>query len=282
MTNDYNSNLHTHTNYSDGSHSPEFFIKHAIKKGLKSYAITDHAPIPDINCKWSMKENQIDKYFLHLKKLKDKYSDDIELLPGLEVDYIPGIIKPSCFQKYNPDILIGSLHFVKSPDGNIISIEGPSDIFHKEVKNKFRNNYKLLVEKYYETILDMINTGDIDIIGHVDKIKINISRVNPNFLQSNWYKGLERKISKEISKFNGFIEINTRGMYKKIINEPYPSVNMIKIIFENGGKLILNGDTHDPDGIKCLYKKTLKILAKEKISYIYTRDCRAWAMFSIK
>lgn len=61
--------LHSHTNLTDGFHSPEFVIKLAKKEGLKAIAITDH------NC--------IDALPIS-KKVAEK--ENIELITGVEIN----------------------------------------------------------------------------------------------------------------------------------------------------------------------------------------------------
>lgn len=46
MLANYECDLHGHTNRSDGSDSPDEFIRHAVKRGVKVAAITDHDVIP--------------------------------------------------------------------------------------------------------------------------------------------------------------------------------------------------------------------------------------------
>jgi len=64
-----NCDLHTHTYYSDGFHSPEYLIKLAVSKKLKAIAITDHNDVG------ALTESQ---------KLAKK--EKIELINGVEIN----------------------------------------------------------------------------------------------------------------------------------------------------------------------------------------------------
>ncbi|MCC6864771.1 MAG: PHP domain-containing protein [Ignavibacteria bacterium] len=64
----FKADLHTHTHYSDGYHSPEELIKHAKNSGLTHIAITDH--------------DNVDSYF-EASEYADKFG--IELISGTEI-----------------------------------------------------------------------------------------------------------------------------------------------------------------------------------------------------
>lgn len=60
--------LHMHTNYSDGFHSPEKLIEKANSRDIKILSLTDHDNV-----------NGIDEAVTHAKKF------DIEIIPGVEI-----------------------------------------------------------------------------------------------------------------------------------------------------------------------------------------------------
>jgi histidinol-phosphatase (PHP family) len=283
MTNFYPSNLHTHTSFSDGTDTPELFAQKAIEAGLCSYAFTDHAPIPNISRKWCIPDNKIEEYFSEIRTIQRKYKSDIEILCGLEVDYIPGIIAPSDCKKYNPDILIGSIHFLKLPNNDyLLELDSNIEHFKEGLKYLFNNDCRKLITHYYKTLTDMILSSGFDIAGHVDKIKMHIGKLFPEMLLTPWYLDLEYQASQTIANSNTFVEINTRGMYKGQTDSPYPSWRMIELINKMGGKLVLNADTHDPNGITGCFDETLQHLKKINISHIYTRRNNNWEKFYIK
>lgn len=61
--------LHTHSNFSDGSDSPEKLVEKAYKLGLKAVALTDHNTIDGLD------------QFL---KAGEKYKGKMEVIPGIE------------------------------------------------------------------------------------------------------------------------------------------------------------------------------------------------------
>ena len=93
-------------------------IEEAIKQGMHTLGFSDHSSVP-FESRVSIPMDKNDEYVGHIKDLKIKYKDQIDILASMEMEFIPGIVVD--FQKtkkdYNLDYLIGSVHLVgKSPD----------------------------------------------------------------------------------------------------------------------------------------------------------------------
>lgn len=69
--------LHIHTNFSDGSHTPEEMIQAYREKGFKCVAITDHKFMTPPN------------YYNYLELLSTKLKGEMMVLVGAELDYEP-------------------------------------------------------------------------------------------------------------------------------------------------------------------------------------------------
>ena len=89
-------NLHTHTRWSDGSSEPERYVDEALKQGFSVLGFSDHSPVPFENS-FALKEKNLSLYCRAIRELKKKYSSPssadkpIEILLGIEVDFIPGL-----------------------------------------------------------------------------------------------------------------------------------------------------------------------------------------------
>ncbi|MCK4847805.1 MAG: PHP domain-containing protein [Candidatus Heimdallarchaeota archaeon] len=77
--------LHIHTTFSDGYSSPESVIQTAIAKNLKQICITDHFSTskPALNT-----IDELENYYQILQKLKRKFSAQIRVSIGIEVDLL--------------------------------------------------------------------------------------------------------------------------------------------------------------------------------------------------
>ena len=85
--------LHNHTILCNHANdSMDKYIKKAIKKGIKIYGFSDHAPM-NYDEKYRMSFDEMNIYENWIDKVKEKYQDKIKILKGYEVDFTPEVDK---------------------------------------------------------------------------------------------------------------------------------------------------------------------------------------------
>ena len=87
------SNYHSHCTFCDGRSIPEDFVRFAITHGFRAYGFSSHSPLP-FETFWNMSKDDMPEYLQEINRLKQKYSDQLEIYAGLEIDYLnkePGI-----------------------------------------------------------------------------------------------------------------------------------------------------------------------------------------------
>ena len=109
MQTDIRSDLHVHTNFSDGKNSIEEMVCGALIRNLSCIAITDHSP------SLLYKRYKDDSYFLEqhevIDQLRKKYGAHITILKGIEADILPnGDVDLSTALAKKMDIVVASLH----------------------------------------------------------------------------------------------------------------------------------------------------------------------------
>jgi histidinol-phosphatase (PHP family) len=252
-----NSNYHTHSHFCDGKGELEDYVLTAISKGMKCLGFSGHAPIPyKISI---MKQENLQKYIDEVNFLKQKYKDKIQILLGLEIDYIPNIISPSNDKYKILDFKIGSIHYVDFFKSGIpYAVDLSEESFFRGLKEIFSNDLEKLCARYYELLREMIKTKSIDIVGHLDKIK----RYNNFPEESLWYKKEIISTLELIKKTNAIIEINTRSLYKEKKSYLYPSEWIIKLIKDFDIPIVVNSDAHSPDELQERFDYVQNIIEK--------------------
>ena len=241
-------NFHSHSQYCDGKSPIEDHVKAAIQQGLFALGISSHAPVPFDNL-WSMKSERLPDYLEDIEKLSTKYGSAIELYKGLEIDYIPGKVGPSSkfIKDAHLDFTIGSIHFVGCfENGKDWPIDGPNSDFDSGLHQIYNGEMKRVVQKYFQLTRELINTERPDIIGHMDKIKMHGQSRHGFSEHLPWYRDEIMFTLETIQKSNIVMEINTRGMYKKKMKEPYPSWWVIEESKRMNIPLMINSDSHTP------------------------------------
>lgn len=239
-----NYNLHTHSNFSDGKSEMEEMVLDAISKNLKVIGITDHSPMPFEN-RVSLKKERVNDYVVEVKRLKDKYKDQINVRLGMEMEYIPGMSEDfqSVRESLGLEYLIGSVHLVEK-DGALWFIDGAKIEPYDEGLNKiFHGDIKAGAKRFFEQSNMMIENEKFEIIGHFDKIKMN--NKGRYFRESDkWYRDLLFETLDLIKQKNLIVEVNTRGMYKGRYDGFYPSEWLFPFLKEMRIPVIISSDGH--------------------------------------
>jgi histidinol-phosphatase (PHP family) len=239
-------NHHTHSLYSDGSSLPEEYIKAAIEKGFNLLGFTEHSPLPFENT-FSFKNENKEEYIALMISLKQKYSGQIAVYSGMEMDYIPGMSENFAKVKadYKLDYLIGSVHLVR-PENNdeLWFTDGPDYRTYDQGLNElFSGDIRKAVTTYYNQINEMIENQHFEIIGHFDKIKMHN---HDRFFTEDeaWYKDLVNETLALIQDRDIIVEVNTRGIYKQRSETTYPGLRILKQIKAMRIPVMVNSDAH--------------------------------------
>jgi len=242
---------HIHTKlckHADGEISS--YVEEAIKLGFSEIAFTDHIPLPDnfdIAHRMSIKE--LDLYVNWIDRMRSLYPEIIIRL-GIEADYYQGFedFIGKILTSYNFDLVIMSVHFLHHwPEGNWV--------FDYNFPDKTLSE---IYSDYLKTMIQGINTGLFDVVGHVDIIKAS----GDSF--TNQIPDDVDLLLKSILKMNMSLEINTSG-YRKPINESYPGYDWLNLINRHQVPLTIGSDAHSPDQIGLNFSQVYQELQSEGI-----------------
>lgn len=242
----YWSNYHSHCTFCDGKSEMEEFVVFAIRKGIKSYGFSSHAPLPFLT-KWTMKVEAFDDYRLEFNRLKAKYKHDIELHFGLEADFIVDCydIDNEFFKNKSFDYLIGSIHYLdKIADNHFFCIDGDVEEFDDSLKTVYDGDINAAVQRFFEISALMIEKGGFDIIGHFDKISLNASNYKSFDISALVYKNQVAEILQLVKEKGLIMEINTKSLLKKGFT--YPHQQFYSLMNELQIPIVVNSDCHYP------------------------------------
>jgi histidinol-phosphatase (PHP family) len=271
-------NYHSHCHYCDGKYEPEQYIKSAMEKGIFSYGFSSHAPVP-FDCTWTMKAEAAPKYVAEVNALKQQYEKKIQLYCGLEIDYIPGIAGPKSkpILDLGLDYTVGSIHFVDAfPDGRFWEIDGSHQVFLDGLHQIFGGDSKSAIKRYFELTRQMVEQECPDIIGHIDKIKIQDEEGKLFSTQEQWYQKEIVQTLQIIADAGAMIEVNTRGIYKKKTIETYPGKWILEQIHKLGIPITLNSDAHHPDEIISNFQEAASLLTSIGFQHLHILMDGTW------
>ncbi|MDP8238432.1 MAG: histidinol-phosphatase [Candidatus Hatepunaea meridiana] len=270
-------NYHTHTTFCDGIESPIQFAESAMKKGLKVLGFSSHAPVP-FKTSWNLPVSQLPVYCKTINNLKGEFEDRLEILLGLEIDFIPGLIGPNkpYFNNIGLDYRIGSVHFIgQLNNGTYWEIDNRRT-FIQGFHEIFDCNIKKLVKEYYHRVRLMIENDCPDIIGHFDVVKKN-NGDNTYFTEDEeWYREEVYKTLKVLANSSAILELNTNGIAKGILKAPYPSEWIIERCYDLNIPVMINSDAHKSDNLIFWFENAAALLLDIGYNKLRVLDKGGW------
>ncbi len=223
--------IHNHTKLCNHAMGESFeYVEQAIKNRTKYFGFSDHAPM-DFDEKYRMSFDDMGVYENSVKELRERYKNDITILLGYEVDYLPFHMDERVLNS-KVDYLIGSVHFL-----NRWGFDNPE--FIGEYKNR---DIDEIWQDYFDAIEAMAKSGYFDIVGHLDLIKVF------DFKPKKDIKILAKKAIKAIKESGMSVELNAAGL-RKPCKEIYPSKELMELIAQDDIPITFASDAHKPEQV---------------------------------
>ena len=238
--------LHNHTTLCNHAiDTPEEYIQKAISLGIDVYGFSEHAPMKNFEDGYRLTLDKKVYYENMILDLREKYSQDIDILLGYEVDFINGDYILDEITKAKVDYLIGSVHYLDK-----WGFDNPE--FIKEYESR---DIDMIWKEYFDAVSCMVKTGKFDIVGHFDLIKVF------KFLPKKDVRLIAADTLKEIKKSGMVLEINPAGL-RKPVKEQYPSKPLLEVAFDLDIPITFGSDAHSVEQVGFGYDEVV-LLAKE-------------------
>ena len=267
------SNYHSHCTFCDGRSTPEDFVKFAISHGFRAYGFSSHSPLP-FETFWNMSKDDKPEYLEEINRLKEKYAGQLEIYTSLEIDYLDETYNPSIayFQELPLDYRIGSIHFLPLSEhlseDNMVCIDGAFADYKDSVDRYFEGKISKLVTRYFDSTLQMIEAGGIDIVGHMDKIYMNGHKCEGFSFDADWYQKPFKAVLDLIAQKGLMVEVNTKNLIKK--QQIFPRKEYLGLLKDMNIPVMVNSDCHYPDLVNDGRSEAFEIL--KEIGFRTTRE----------
>ena len=156
-------NLHTHSIYSDGAHTPREIIDQAISSEMTAIGISDHS-YTFFDTRYCLAKEKNSQYINELRSLKEEYRGKIDVLVGIELD---GFSKG--YERSDFDYIIGSCHYINF-DGEYISVDSNIEGVRYGIEKYCGGDALEFARRYYNTYTELICSMRPDILGHIDLV----------------------------------------------------------------------------------------------------------------
>ncbi len=271
-------NFHMHSKFCDGKGELNDYVQQAIEWKMPSIGFSSHAPV-NFPCSWCMKPDRLTSYLEELEAIKSRTSE-LQIYKGLEIDFIPGIVSADQFRE-KLDYTIGSIHFVDTfPDGRPWEIDGSHTTFLEGLEKIFHGDSQAAFTRYFELTRQMIDESCPDVIGHLDKIKIQ--NIENKFFHEDdsWYQEQLDLTIDRIAIQGAVVEVNSRGLYQGKATTPYPSPWILRKILEKNLPVTLSSDAHHPSDLISRFPELADQLLNTGFKTISILYGGTWQQFS--
>ncbi len=254
------SNLHQHSNFSDGKNSMEEVVLSAIERGMESIGISDHS-YTAFDESYCLLLSDYPNYDKEIKRLKEKYKDKIKIFKGIELDGF------STIDKKDYDYVIASVHALYNGETYAL-IDYSKECHFKGINEIYKGDKVKYAKDYFTALIEHVKNCKPDIIGHVDLIT-KYGTYDEDNLE---YREIAKNAVRELVKYCKVFEMNTGAISRKYRTSPYPERYLLEEILKLGGEIILSSDSHASDTVDFYFKECLEILKEVGFKYFLKFD----------
>lgn len=232
MKHKYAADCHNHSNCSpDGEHSPQAMADRAAALGLRVYTLTDHCECNEYEEKY---RDRAAAAWEEMEKLR--LPQGPEFLRGIELGQLtqnPGAAR-EVLATYAYDFAIGSLH----------SIRDRQDFYYMDCREKSREEIAGLLDEYWDEVLEMIDCGGFDSLGHLTYPLRYIQGEQGVQVDLERHSDKLDRIFRSLIDHEKALEVNSSGIFGKL-GETMPGPGLLRRYYELGGRLLTFGsDAH--------------------------------------
>lgn len=246
-------NLHTHSTFCDGKHTPREMVEFALAKGFSSLGFSSHSCSrrPDRDKSIWLKKNE--GYRKEVLRLKEAYRDRIEIFLGLEAEL--GIDIDLTPYEY----LIGAVHLLDK-DGDFFDVDSTCEVTENAIEKHFGGSSLEYAKAYFSRMAQLPELGRVDIIAHFDLLtkfqekKLVFDENDPRYLRAavDAIDSLQGKIP--------FFEVNTGAISRGYRTSPYPAIPLLRAFKERGFGVVVTTDCHNGEFLDCHYRESVELL----------------------
>jgi histidinol-phosphatase (PHP family) len=215
--------------------SVEDYVQEAIRLGLESLGMSDHAPFKELKDRSiRMAPEELGLYLSQCDKAIENYKGIIKIYKALEIEYFPKYDK--MYEGYldTLDYLALGQHYITDSE----SFEG--------LRSCYRLSTYEHITTYVDTIISAMKSKYFKFVCHPDLMLYNIMKMDEQIINES------TRLIQAAVKYDIPLEINANGIRKGIKEIEgkkryvYPRKEFWEIVKKYKAKVIVSSDAHDP------------------------------------
>jgi len=261
------SNVHTHTNFSDGRDSVEQMVEAAIERGFTSLGFSDHGAL---SVDAAAMRNEA-AYRDAVRNAKEKYADRIEIALGYEHDFAAEHADLSHYE-----YLIESVHFLHK-NGEYRPIDSSKAKLQAAIDELYGGDAVAMSVDYFASVCRSIEQYRPDVVGHIGLVtKFN---EDGQMIDANHpaYREAAMSAFECAVKHDTIVEINTGAMSRGYRSAPYPTLDELKHLHQLGGRITITSDCHRAEWIDFAFPQAVELAKNAGFKSVWLWEKGAFA-----
>ena len=234
-------NLHTHTTFDDGRNTPKEMAEAAVKAGLTGLGFSGHSPLPYEN-DWCLTPERLGPYKGEIDRLRDEYRGRLSIWWGLEKDGLSPI------PTMDFDYVIGSLHHIRVGDA-VPCIDESAAVTCDALARYFDGDERAMTAAYFAQYEAIAADSRVDIVGHIDLLCKFSETGGPFPADAPFFLDCAARAMEPLVNAGKIFEVNTGAMSRGLRTQPYPSVPLLRILRDMGGRVTVTADAHSAGAV---------------------------------
>ncbi len=232
----------------------------AVQLGLDEIGFSEHLDFdPDDP---AVGHFDYDRYVSEIFEARDRFADSLTIRMGIEVDYQKWFEDEIAeyLATHSFDFVIGSVHYVDR-----VMIMTPEYVNGRSSGQAY--------DLYFAAVLDSVQSGLIDIVGHLEYAKRRGVPVFGPFDPTRNHDTVMALFGEMIGR-GVALEINTAGL-RQNAGGPYPCPEHVRMYASLGGRLLTIGsDAHHPDDLAAEYSHAANLALESGLTELTTWESR--------
>ncbi|POY74535.1 hypothetical protein BMF94_2295 [Rhodotorula taiwanensis] len=256
----------------------EEVVQKAIRQGFSTFGLSEHVPRYDKEHFYPEEADlspqdladTFEAYLVEAHRLKKLYADRIQLLVGLETEYIDdaGLDKlDQLIRRHGNsiDYLVGSVHHCDT-----VPIDFDKDLFDsclaRQAGPTEQDRFSTLFCTYFDNQYKILTRLEPEVVGHFDLCRLYYPDVDFKQMPEVWRR-IERNIDYAIG-YGALFEVNASA-FRKGWNTAYPASDIFRTIKRKGGRFTLSDDSHGPLAVGLHYDRAYIYLEQEQLESLW-------------
>jgi len=230
--------FHIHTRLSfDSQAAPDAVCQAAIARGMREFAITDHADMNPLDGGYG--HFRPEEQWATLMECRARWNGRITIRAGLEYGepHLFGETLSAILSAHEYDVVLGSIHWIG--DRPVETAEFFHGIDLEEG-----------IHLYLAELARVAEEADYDVLAHPDIVRRAVFH-HLGWTELDWspYEAPMRRVLRAVARRGKAIEVNT-SYQRRGMGPPGPSVQVLRWFWEEGGRFVtLGSDAHRPEDV---------------------------------